>query len=517
MLIHKAKRKIIFGAKDGPKVHAVIPSARSIMYKGRELIVVPHRLDETKVLRNIGFDVPSPIEMYYDWPRPHGHKPFHAQLVTSSMLTLHNRMYVLNDLGTGKTRATLWAYHYMKSQGRANKMLIVSPLSTLERAWGDEIFRCFPDLTFATLHGSRDRRLKLLAEDVDVYIINHDGLEIIAEEVVNRKDIDVVVIDELAVLRNAGTDRWKAAKKVIDNRPIVWGLTATPTPNNPTDAWGQCKLIRPDSVPRYYGKFRDMVMRQVSQWKWMPRDNALEMVSKMMQPAVRFKMTDCQDLPPVLYETREVELTKEQEALFKKMKATLHAEYAGGQITAANEAVKMGKLIQICSGVALDNQGEEVVIPCGPRIEQVRDIIAEAEAKVIVFVPYTKALNHVADELRKTYSVEIVDGSVSKTNRDKIFSAFQSSSDPRVLVAHAGAMAHGLTLTAANVIIWYAPYTSNEIYEQANGRVTRPGQTKTQLIIHIEGTPLERSMYDRLRKKGKLQGLLLDMIKEEST
>ena len=118
-----------------------------------------------------------------------------------------------------------------------------------------------------------------------------------------------------------------------------------------------------------------------------------------------------------------------------------------------------------------------------------------------------------ADELSKDFSVEVIYGDVSKTERDKIFKSFQSNADPKVLVAQPAAMSHGLTLTAASTIVWYSCVTSNEIFEQANGRINRPGQKMNNFIIMLEGTPVERRIYSRLRKKQKLQGALLDEIK----
>jgi SNF2 family DNA or RNA helicase len=171
-------------------------------------------------------------------------------------------------------------------------------------------------------------------------------------------------------------------------------------------------------------------------------------------------------------------------------------------------------LVHNC-GVAYNVDGGETIIPAKPRIDVVRDIIEEADAKVIVFVPLTGALEYLAAELGKHYSVEIVHGGTSKAERDRIFGEFQKHKNPRVLVANAGAMSHGLTLTAANVIVWFGPPTSNEIYTQANARIVRPGQTLTTLIVHIESTPVERKMFDRLRKKGTMQGALLDLLKGE--
>jgi SNF2 family DNA or RNA helicase len=83
-----------------------------------------------------------------------------------------------------------------------------------------------------------------------------------------------------------------------------------------------------------------------------------------------------------------------------------------------------------------------------------------------------------------------------------------------VLVAQPAAMSHGLTLTAASTIVWYAPVTSHDVYQQANARITRPGQKLTQFIVHLEGTEVERRIYKRLQGKEKMQGLLLETVKE---
>jgi SNF2 family DNA or RNA helicase len=232
-----------------------------------------------------------------------------------------------------------------------------------------------------------------------------------------------------------------------------------------------------------------------------------------MQPSVRFAREDCIDLPPTTYVTRQCELSPQQKSAFDDMLRKLKVEFAGEQVTAVNEAVKLGKLLQICVGGVYTHDGGTVALPNQSRVELVREIIEEAEAKVIVFVPLTGALNLLADELRKDFTVEVVNGETSKAQRDRIFKDFQNARDPRVLVANAGTMSHGLTLTAANTIVWFAPVHSLETYEQANARVTRPGQKLNTLIVNIEATPLERKIYERLQGRGKTQGVLLDMLK----
>lgn len=515
MLVVRKHRKILLNLREPTRVTTVIPTARAVDYKGRTLVAVPHRIEEVRVLRNLGIDAPAPMAAYYDWPGRF--KPFQHQKITAEFLTMNPKSFCLNGMGSGKTLSVLWAFDYLRSLGLVKRMLVISPLSTLERTWGDEIFRHFPHLSFGVLHGTREKRHKLLAYDFDVYIINHDGIK--SEETAallnEREGLDVICVDEIASFRNSATDRWKTLNRLCKDRKWVWGLTGTPTPNAPTDCWAQVRIISPGRVPKYFSAFREQVMKPVSKFKWTPRDGAMEVVRNCMQPAVRFAREDCIDLPPTTFVTRQTTLSQEQLVAYRSMLTKMRAEYEGGQITAVNEAAKLIKLLQIVTGVAYTDEGN-VAFDTSQRIDLVREVIEEAGAKVIVFVPFTGALNMVAKELSQDFSVEMIHGGVSKTERDRIFTAFQKHDAPRVLVANAAAMSHGLTLTAANTIVWFAPINSLETYEQANARIVRPGQKLNTLIVNIEASDMERKMYARLQHKGKMQGLLLELLRGDN-
>lgn len=511
MIVSTATKTVVLRLANPHRVATVVPTARLFDHgEHRDLVAVPHRLDEIRVLNNMGIAAPSPIKYYYDWPGQYA--PFEAQIETSSFLTLNPKAFVLNDMGTGKTLAALWAWDYLRSQGMASKLLVVSPLSTLERTWADEVFGSFPHLTVGVLHGTKDRRLKVLAGDYDVYVINHDGLGVIQDELVARTEIDTVIVDEVATFRNAGTKRWKTVNKVCTGRARVWGLTGTPTPNSPTDAWAQCRLIAPEKVPRYFGAFRDSVMRQQGPFKWTPRPGAADVVGAAMQPAIRFTREQCVDLPPTIYQTHAVDMSKEQKAAYKDMLNKLHLEYDGGQVLAVNEAVKHNKLCQIACGVVYGTKGEEVVLPMEGRMAVLREVIENAGTKTIVFIPFRAALERVAEELRDTYTVGVIHGGVSKSARDRVFSDFMNDKDPQVLVAQPASMSHGLTLTAANTIVWWSPVSSGETFEQANARIIRPGQKHTQFLVTLEGSAVERKIYERLRTRKSMQGLLLELL-----
>lgn len=521
MLIVKDRKKILLNLKDPAKVVALVPGAKVVNIKGRDIVSVDHTLDATRVLRNIGITAPSPIGYQYDWPGRY--TPYIHQRETAEFCTLNPRAYVLNGMGSGKTISVLWAFDYLRKIGQVDWALVISPLSTLERAWADEVFRHFPDMSYGVVYGDAKRRMRMAQAEYDIYITNHDSIrskELLAH-FTKKPGTGLIIVDEMAKFRNAGTEAWKCLNYLINGhkstrvapKQWAWGLTGTPIPNEPTDAWAQCRLLTPGAAPKYFNAFRDLTMRQLTQYKWTAKPTALATVHATMQPAVRFSREECIDLPPTTFVDRVTELTPEQTKMYKQMVNQFKAEHAGGQITAVNEAVKLGKLLQIVLGCAYDADGELVFIPCKPRVDLVLEIIEGSAAKVIVFVPLTGALNALAEQIAEHHTVSVIHGGVSKSQRDDIFHDFMQPNGAKVLIAQPGTMAHGLSLTAADTIVWYAPTNSAETYQQANARIVRPGQTRNTLIVRVQGSDLERKMYERLERRESMQGTLLDMFK----
>jgi len=513
----KEKEAVLLRVREPSKITTVIPTAKLLK---NHIVAVPHRPDELRVLQHLGFDgIPNPLKTNYEFPKAGGRfDPFAAQIETADFLSMNNRCFVLNSMGTGKTVSSLWAFDYMRSRKQVTKALIICPLSTMERTWADEVFKTFPHLDATVLYGSRQRRIKLLKQESHLYIINIDGIKTIKDELAKRPDIDLIIVDEVAMFRNASTSRWKELNEILNKQSPrkVWALTGMPTPNSPLDAWAQCRVITPTNtaLPKYFGKARDVLMKQLTQFKWVPRDNANDTVKEWMQPAIRFSLDDCTDLPEQIHISRDAQMSEEQKKAYVEMLSALKTEYEGGELLAVNEAVKANKLVQIACGVAYGKDGETVVLPSADRINVLKEIIEESEGKVIVFVPLTGVLEELAFELGQTWEVATIHGGTPKTQRDDIFHDFQTKKTPHILIANPATMSHGLTLTAATTIIWYAPVHSNDIYEQACARVRRPGQKRTTVIAHIAACEVERRIYQRLKTKQKMQGLLLDMMKD---
>jgi SNF2 family DNA or RNA helicase len=515
MVVVEQARTLAMKLNNPNRVLDSIPTAKPYTVRGVPLVVAPHRLDEVRVLRNLGIKAPSPILHYYNWCGQY--KPYEHQRQTAAFLTLNHCGLVLNEIGTGKTQSALWAADYLIQTKQIKKVLIISPLSTLERVWADAIFTGFVHRKFVVLHGTSEKRRKLLNTEADFYIINHDGFPIICEEAHGK--FDLVIVDEAAVLRNPSTQRFKIFRKwMANNLPTrLWLMTGTPTPNDPTDAWALAKLVGSPFCTKTYTAFREQVMMKIGQWKFVPRPESVEIVKHILQPAVRYTRDECFELPDTIIQTRQVELTAEQKKHYSQMLKHFVTEMsAEGTITAVNEAVKIQKLVQIACGVAYGDDGQNIGIDCSPRINLVKEVIEEAGEKVILFVPLTGTLHMLEKELSKHWSVAVVNGEVSSSKRNQIFHDFQHAKTPHVLIAHPATMAHGLTLTSASTIIWYGPINSNEQYVQANGRIERIGKRQISNVVHIEATDLEHKMYERLKNKQKLQGLLLDLIQQQT-
>ena len=116
------------------------------------------------------------------------------------------------------------------------------------------------------------------------------------------------------------------ADRIVSKFPQIdklWLLTGTPCPNSPLDAWALTRLVNPNNVPQYFGQWKRQTMMQLSQYKWVPKAGSHELAFQAMQPAIRFKKSECLDLPPVTYENRKCDITAPQLNALKEMKATV--------------------------------------------------------------------------------------------------------------------------------------------------------------------------------------------------
>ena len=293
-------------------------------------------------------------------------------------------------------------------------------------------------------------------------------------------------------------------------------MTGTPAAQSPLDAYGLAKLCVPSRTPQLYTAYRDMVMYQLTRFKWIPKPQAESVVHNLLQPAIRFEKKDCIDLPDVTHTSRFAPLTPQQTKYYKELKKQMLIHAVGDEVSAVNAAAQLNKLLQISCGAVYTDTDNVVEFDASNRLNILLEVIEEASHKVLVFVPFTHTLNMIQDFLTKNkVTSEIINDAVSVSKRTDTFKRFQEQDDPRVLLIQPQAAAHGVTLTAANVIVWYAPVTSTETYLQANARIDRPGQRNPMTIVHLEGSPVEAKLYSMLQNNLDFHNKIIDLYKSE--
>lgn len=442
------------------------------------------------------------------------HRPFKHQKETAAFLINNKHAYNFSDLGTGKTMAALWACDLLFCNQKIRKVLVVSPLSTLQSVWGREIFENLPHRKYRIAHGTKSQRIAAISGNTDFVIINHDGVVIVEDEIIREK-FDIVIIDELTAFKKHTNNRTKAMIRIAKSCRAVWGMTGEPTPNSPTEAFGQAKVVNPANkmLPAYYTKFKEMVEMQVGPFTWVPTKDAQRIVHMVLQPSIRFERDKCIDIPPCQYQDIIVEFTDEQKLAYNKMKDELLLEYKEGLVTASNAAVKFSKLLQIASGSVKDDSGNVMQFDSSTRDNELWQIFEDTKkSKLIVFCAFRASIFHLIEFFEKRgVNVGAIYGDVDHNKRAKLIDSFQNG-DLQVLVIQPQSSAHGITLTASNVIVWYSLIPSGEIYNQANGRITRAGQTRKQLIVHLIGCKAEKRLLDILSRKAEMSKAILNMF-----
>jgi len=255
-------------------------------------------------------------------------------------------------------------------------------------------------------------------------------------------------------------------------------------------------------------------MMRLSQFRWVPRAGAKEAAYKMLQPAVRFPIEI--DLPPCTTQQRDVELSESQAKAYRTLKRDCVLAYGEGKLVAAvNEAVLRIKLLQISCGAVYGPDRDVLELDAAPRLRVVKEIVEETERKVVIFAPLTSVIS-MLNRYLAAYKRAVIIGETTLRQRKEILDAFgRPDSDPRILIADPGTMAHGINdLVTASVTIWYAPVDRSETYQQANKRMDRPGQTAHTTIVQIAATSAEREMYKRLEHNQNMQGVMLKMFEE---
>jgi SNF2 family DNA or RNA helicase len=485
--------------------------------EGGSEVTVYWGLDEARVLRNLGVkNVPSPIERKYRWPGKY--IPMSHQKATAGFVTMYRRGFVFNDPGTAKTIAALWAMDYLMTRGDVRRCLVICPLSIMQSAWMGDIMKSVMHRSCVVAHHTNaSRRIEMIQDDYEIVIINYDGLGLVADEILRDGRFDMVIVDEANAYANTSTRRWKTLAKIVKPETYLWMMTGTPAAQSPVNAYGLAKLVNPSGVPVYANAWRDKVMNKLSMFKWVPKYNAKDLVFAALQPAIRFKKSECVDLPPVLKTTREVAMTPQQMKYYERIKTDALVVAAGQTISAVNKAAVVNKLLQISCGYVLSEDKEVVQFDATPRMNLLLEILAETDKKVLIFALFRASIDGILEFLTKNgVSVGVIHGGIPANKRGGIIDTFQNTPLPQVMLMQPQATAHGITLTAADTVVFYGPLMSVELYTQAIARADRQGQTSDKVtVVHIQGSPIEKKMFAAMDARVSDHALLTQMFDDE--
>lgn len=501
----------VYGCIDKCEIHKSEGDEKELLlYWGQEEV---QRLTHICDVAIPAFKVPAPMLRDYKWPGIY--KPFAHQKETAAFLSIRQRAFCFNEAGTGKTSAAIWAADYLMNAGLIKKVLVICPLSIMYSAWQADVLKTAMHRTCAVAYGPSDKRKKIIRNNYDFTIINYDGIHVVAGELA-AANFDLIIVDEANAYKTASTKRWKALAKLVLPHTWLWMMTGTPASQSPVDAFGLAKLVSPYRVPKFMTAWRDRVMMQITRFKWIPKRTAQEDVFNALQPAIRFTKAECLDLPELTYQTREVALTAQVQLYYKRLKSQMLIQAAGEQVTAVNAAASLNKLLQISGGAVYTDTREVVEFDISPRLNALKEVLDETANKVVVFVSYTHTIELVSNYLtEKGYSNEVIQGSVGATKRSDIIQRFQTQENPRVLVIQPQAASHGVTLTAADTVVFWSPVMSVETYLQCIARIDRVGQKNKMTVVHLEGSEVERKMYKMLQGKVDSHNQLVELYKQE--
>jgi SNF2 family DNA or RNA helicase len=240
-------------------------------------------------------------------------------------------------------------------------------------------------------------------------------------------------------------------------------------------------------------------------------------VFEALQPAIRFTKAQCLDLPPVITVTRDVPMTPQQSKYYRLLKEQMMVKAAGETISAVNAGVAVSKLLQISAGAAYTDDREVVEFDASPRLAVLEEVLQETKRKVLIFAMFRSSIDAISAYLnKKGYPTEQIQGDVSPAKRNRIIHDFQTADNLRVLVLQPAAAAHGLTLTAADTVIFYGPLMSVEMYTQCIARADRKGQDSDKVtVVHLQSSHIEREMFKAMNSKVSEHALLVNLFNEE--
>nr|WP_279390491.1 DEAD/DEAH box helicase [Staphylococcus sp. NRL 19/737] len=417
------------------------------------------------------------------------------------------------DMGLGKTVSTLTAFSELQLLD-TEKMLVIAPLNVAKDTWADEISKWehLKHLRVSKILGNPKQRLAALRQDADIYITNKENTKWLCEQYKKDWPFDMVVIDELSTFKNPSSQRFKAIKKKLPLVKRFVGLTGTPSPNSLLDLWAQVYLIdRGERLETAFSRYRERYFRATHQvsdhvYNWELREGSEDLIYQQIEDiALSMKASDYLDMPERIDTKQVVTLSNKERKLYDELeKYYILEDETDGTVVAQSGASLSQKLLQLSNG-AVYTGDEEVRHIHDRKLDKLEEIIEEAQGQPILLFYNFK---HDRDRILERFDDVL-------TLDDKDYKAKWDSGKSKILLAHPASAGHGLNLQqGGHIIVWFGLTWSLELYQQANARLYRQGQTHTTIIHHImtENT-IDQRVYQALQNKELTQDELMKAIK----
>lgn len=422
------------------------------------------------------------------------------------------------EMGLGKTVISLTAAaRLIYEEFEVSRILVIAPLKVAEDTWSRESAKWdhLRDLKIAKILGNADQRKKAAAADADIYVVNRENLVWLTKEYPGSHwRWDMAIIDELSSFKNNQAERFKAFRRVRPKMKRVVGLTGTPSPNGYMDLWAEVfTLDQGERLERTIGRYRQMYFKPgkgngyvTYEWVLLPKaENKIR--EKIADIIVSMKAEDYLTLPERIDNEVRIQLPPEAVKEYKRMERDYILELENCEtVTAANAAAVMGKLLQMSGGAVYNDDGGYTEIH-GEKIKALADIIDTTGEPVLVFYGYRHERERLLKAFEKMNPRELNgEKDISEWNEGKI----------RLLFAHPASVGYGLNLQAGgHVIVWYNLPWSLELYQQANARLYRQGQTQAVVINHlIAAGTADEQVVESLKKKDTGQSALMAALRE---
>lgn len=421
------------------------------------------------------------------------------------------------EMGLGKTVVTLTAIkELIYERFEASKVLVVAPLRVARDTWPAEVQKWdhLKRLKLSLVIGSEKERKAALRKPADIYIINRENVNWLVGYYGRGFPFDLVVLDELSSFKSAKAQRFKSLRQIRPYVPRVIGLTGTPAPNSLVDLWPQLYLLdqgeRLEKTITAYrtkyfkpGRTNGMV---VFDYKLLEGSKD-QIYKKISDICISMQTKDYLELPDRLDRRVDVQLDPAEFAKYQdfEMQAVM-AMPQGEIVTAVNAAALTNKLLQYANGAIYDEH-KLIHKLHDAKIRALEEIVDTANGEpVLVYYWYKHDLYRIQEALKAYKPVQLqTSEDVQRWNQGKI----------PLMLAHPASAGHGLNLQAGgHIIVWFGLTWSLELYQQANARLHRQGQSEVVIVHHLvaKGT-MDEDVMMAIENKADGQEALMQAVK----